>query len=219
MTTATLPDDLTELSSLIMAAQAHLKHRALAQQPDIWSLIKGQEAAKRAIIVAAVQKHSMILIGRPHTSKTMLVLAAAQLGVAAVEVCIPANQIDNPHNWQVMYDRMLKRHAKDISRASIYAEVPDVPTRVMLKPWYGETLSQAGDRLSKAGGLPPETLDDLSKSLLQQAVTELQIPPGRIAGVISVARSIAALDHSDHIQIQHVAESVQYWPERILSNR
>ena len=219
MTHPKLPDTCEGLRALITQAQVELGRLAQAQDPDIWTRIKGQEACKRAIIVAAVQRHPMLFVGPPKTSKSMLVQAATQLEVAATGICLPVDDIDNRKAWAAL----LKKHKTAIAGAYIYSEVPAVPTRTLLNPQHGTTLARALEHVASARNIvdtlptdnPTSILDENCKALLRQAMTELGITAKSLNVILQVSLSIAALDGNPKVQVQHVAEAIQYAPERI----
>ena len=53
-------------------------------------------------------------------------------------------------------------------------------------------------------------LDEDSQELLKMAMTELNLSARAYDRILKVSRTIADLDHQDHIQSQHVSEAIQY---------
>ena len=52
-------------------------------------------------------------------------------------------------------------------------------------------------------------MDKDTEALLYQAMTELGLARGH-SKILKVGRTIADLDESDHIKIEHVSEAIQY---------
>jgi magnesium chelatase family protein len=53
-------------------------------------------------------------------------------------------------------------------------------------------------------------LDDAGQELLKMAMTELNLSARAYDRILKVARTIADLDSSEHIQANHVGEAIQY---------
>jgi len=53
-------------------------------------------------------------------------------------------------------------------------------------------------------------LDSQAEELLQQAMTELNISARGYNKILKVGRTIADLDHSENVRIEHISEAVQY---------
>jgi len=134
---------------------------------------------------------------------------------------------------QRQMDNYLSRLSKPlIDRVDIHVEVPAVPhhhltgkgprgtdTATMRK----QVLAARQLQLPRNGGpLKPNAslsgreldtlapLDDMSRELLKQAMTEMGLSARAYDKLRRVSRTIADLDNSAAIQQQHVAEAVQY---------
>ena len=53
-------------------------------------------------------------------------------------------------------------------------------------------------------------LDSQAEELLQQAMTELNISARGYNKILKVGRTIADLDHSENVRLEHISEAVQY---------
>ncbi len=54
------------------------------------------------------------------------------------------------------------------------------------------------------------SLDSPAEELLQQAMTELNISARGYNKILKVGRTIADLDQSENIRLEHISEAVQY---------
>ena len=54
------------------------------------------------------------------------------------------------------------------------------------------------------------SLDSQAEELLYQAMTELNISARGYNKILKVGRTIADLDHSDTVRLEHISEAVQY---------
>lgn len=189
--------------------------RALTAAPDPFVIIKGQEAAKRALIVAAAGKHPIMFWGPSGVGKSMLVAAAAKVGVEAFEMwgCLcgcfgdprqvcKCSQGDISEYWQsktVLLDHV-----------DIVCEVPPVPEYVMQQSRSGTSLKDVQEQLSRFKPLQSLELDECASMLLKQAVSELGLPIKRRVKAISVAASIAGLNGRTCIGFEAICEALMY---------
>ena len=115
-----------------------------------------------------------------------------------------------------------------LDRIDIQIEVPAVPQEDLLKQSDGESSSVIKTRVEAARqrqlarqGKPNALLtvseidtfcapDTKSETLLRQAITRLNLSARAYHRVLKVARTIADLEGCDAIQINHIAEAIQY---------
>jgi predicted ATPase with chaperone activity len=179
---------------------------------DAAAIIKGQEMGKRAVIVAAADKHSLHLFGPPNAGKTMLRAVALELGLAETFESRPC-----PCGYASDYRRACKCTARQIERriakfppAAITIEVPSVPEREFSSRSQGTTLADMQQQITDMAPHESLKLDEYSGNLLRAAVTEMGIDVAAREVVIRVARTIANLDGCENIQSQHVCEAINY---------
>jgi len=155
---------------------------------DIW----GQESAKRALIVAMAGDLSLLLIGPPGCGKSML-RAAAQ----AIKPESTFGETRDPLEY-----------CKDGGYWQMHVEVPRVPFRA-LGCTRGTSSDQVREQLKRMGnggtGLTPDAL-----RLLKQGYEEIPLSAQGYTHVLAVARAISRLEAASQIEIQHIAEALQY---------
>ncbi|MBT6228708.1 MAG: hypothetical protein HOI47_18870 [Candidatus Scalindua sp.] len=54
------------------------------------------------------------------------------------------------------------------------------------------------------------SLDSQAEELLHQTITELNISARGYNKILKVGRTIADLDHSENVRLEHISEAVQY---------
>ncbi|MEE9211388.1 MAG: YifB family Mg chelatase-like AAA ATPase [Phycisphaeraceae bacterium] len=175
-----------------------------------------------------------VTIARAHSS---MQFPARFMLVAATN---PTPKGDAPTDEVSM--RAMERYLSRISgplidRIDLHVEVPTVPYRQLAGEAGGTDSATMRDQVVAArrrqcdrngGPMRPNStlsgrelgrfarLDDGGKELLKQAMTELGLSARAYDKVRRIARTIADLEDSDAIQVQHVAEAIQY---RLLDRR
>lgn len=206
-----------DLSIMYAAVRQEILARRNRDEPDPFVVIKGQEHAKRSIVVAAAgdPTHSILFVGPPGCGKSMLVAAAARVGVIAHEIqpC-PCGNFTNPRLackcTPGKIDRHLAKYKGLCETCEIHCEVPPVPTNEMLSKQHGTDLARVRDQLNRKGPRPEFVPDDACKRILKQAITELGLPIGTVDKVISVAHSISSLACKDKVQVDDILEAIHY---------
>ncbi len=89
--------------------------------------------------------------------------------------------------------------------------MPDYPS--LLDGGKGESIEAINERIEKAKSRPEPTefgSHGTAMILLKTAAERLSFTSEDVMDVIAVSKSIARLDGSDKIQVEHIAEAVQY---------
>lgn len=214
----TLLRDLTiaELESRIEKVRKELSRRVTADDP--FKAIKGQEHCKRALIVAAVQGHSVAVYGPHGSGKSMLVEAGRKLGVVVTEgTPCPCGSYTDPRLPCKCTSAAIRRHQKQLSHicgpSDLHVECPAVPTNELLSRRHGTTTAQAQEQLERVSSLPDKTeLGPGCDSVIKQVVSEVGMSAKALDICLSVAQSIAALGGQLSISVEHILEAVHYRP-------
>ena len=206
----------TQIESWICRARKELSRRVTADDP--FKPIKGQEHCKRALIVAAVQGHSVAVYGPHGSGKTMLVRAGRKLGVSVAEgTPCPCGSYTDPRLPCKCTEAAIRQHQKQLSficgPSDLHVECPAVPTNELLSKQHGTTTAQAQDQLERVRELPSKTeLASGCDHIIKQVVSEVGMSAKTLSICLSVAQSIAALAARDTIQVEDILEAVHYRP-------
>jgi magnesium chelatase family protein len=188
--------------------------KANANGNDASSVIYGQEMAKRALVVAAAGKHSILFVGPPNCGKTMLRAVALQLGLSdtfEARFC-PCGYSSHPQIACSCTARQTKRHRAKYPVTDITVEVPPLSQREISSKGTG--LAEMRAQIKAMTAHVSATLDEGCRHLLQAAAAELGLDTAAFETILFVARTIANLDRSEHIQPPHLCEAINYRPFR-----
>jgi len=119
-----------------------------------------------------------------------------------------------------------------LDRIDIHVEVPNVQYKDLASDSDCESSEEIRERVTKSRERQLERFQDLKYStnsrmstkqikkhcsldsqaeeLLHQAMTELNISARGYNKILKVGRTIADLDHSDTVRLEHISEAVQY---------
>ncbi len=210
MNLLTLTD--TRLAVLHRQTAQEIARRAkvAANGHDAASLIHGNEMAKRALVVAAAGKHSILFLGPPNCGKTLLRAVALDLGLGCTfeaRPC-PCGYRNDPRRACECSCRQIERHLHKLPVADISIEVVIPPEREMRTP--GTTSAEMRRQIEAKSDYQSLDLDEDSRNLLKATVAELALDPDVRNRFIAVARTIANLDRSERIEARHLCEAINY---------
>ncbi len=182
--------------------------------------LRGNEHVKRALEVAAVGNHSVVLMAcrqnMPSAERFALWLRS-QFGnyVQVAEPCFCGYHGDVYHTCTCSV-RAIERYQRRLCRATnnvaVYIELADVPAEKMLstrKPEADETII-ARVRAAQQRQKPSTDLDNASMRLMQAAIRQLVLNEQQVQQMIEVAQSVTQLAGETVIKPAHLAEALQY---------
>ncbi len=185
---------------------------AAAKGHDPASIVRGNEMAKRAVVVAAAGNHSILLVGPPNCGKTMLRAVALELGlVTTFEIWpCPCGYRNDPRRACECRSSQIERHIRKLPVVDICIEVVCPPEREMRSNTPGPTLAEMKHQIEIKTAYESLELNDDSRNLLRAAVSEYALDADVRTRVIAVARTIANLDRSERIEARHLCEAINY---------
>lgn len=191
---------------------------------DQFHTIRGQALAKRAVEVALAGNHSLLLAvteyGKDRKNSMVTIEATENKDNSysyrqAVALAVAPHI--TPKSAKQFMALSRKRRSDLLLRSEMVVEVPAMPLEEMQRP-CGEPFERIWTRVERARAIlarvraapRPYALDSASERLLRRAVESLALPAIRVEQLQRVSQSIAALDGSDLIAPQHLAEAIQY---------
>lgn len=203
---------LDELMLLRDRCCKEIRCRATVASTADLAEIRGNEAAKRALLVAIAGGHSILFVGPHNSGKTMLVSIAAQHGITAFErLPCPCGRKD-PRGQRPCScpPPVILKHRSEFPKADIRIRTR-VPTSVEMQGRLpGFTSADLEVALNGRAQFTELTLTDEAITLLRNATDSLRLDPDSNARVLAVARTIANLGNSVNIRSSHAGEAVHY---------
>lgn len=205
----------SELAALrqAIANECGRRCRAAVEGQDAAAIVWGNEIAKRAVVVAAAGKHSLLLLGPRNAGKTMLRAAAVELGLLEVieaRSCACGEYGGGINSVCRCTLAQLTRHRRKLPVAEVNVEVQRPSERE--RAYSGTSLADMRSQLARA--VPRDkvnaTLDKECQNFLHVCVEYSGLDPVAEASIREVARTIAALEGSTRIRPIHLNEAVNY---------
>lgn len=166
---------------------------------DDFKDIKGNENIKRFLEIALLGNHRFFIKTVSGNGYTSLCRAINNVGYL-----IYPNSHFNLHNTT--------------ENTEMYNEMNELPTKNFFEKSLCESNESVANRLKKAFEFPrlvikPNELNSVCKSLLTNAADKFKLSYKDMAVIIDVAITIAQLELSNEIRVEHIAESIQYSPK------
>ncbi len=174
-----------------------------------------------------------ITIGRAATSVSY---PAKFMLIAAMNPCPDGNFGDHKRECHCT-PRKIQQYRSKISgplldRIDIHIEVPSIAYRDLAIKTEGTSSAEMRKQVIEARKIQAQRfkdekiltnsrmnnrqvkkfckLDEESDALLKQAIDELGMSARAYTRILKVARTIADIEQSEHIQVQHISEAIQY---------
>ena len=173
--------------------------------------VRGQEACKRAFLIAITGCHPMVVFGPSGHGKSMMARAA--------KVIEPRLKVTEATTWVPDYTQAREQMRKSLHKMAvcgdIHIEVPALPFRELVSKRPGTSSTTMSDRVKGArqyAALNPQSMElsDDCLLLMRQAYEELGMNPRSFSTIARIARTIANLEGEAKINACHLAEAVQY---------
>jgi magnesium chelatase family protein len=156
--------------------------------------------------------------------------------IAAMNPC-PDGHLGDPKRECHCTPYQIQRYRSKISgplldRIDIHIEVPSISYRDLTNKSEGTSSSEMREIVIRARAIQAQRfinekiltnsqmsnrhikkyckLDDASESLIKQAIDELGLSARAYTRILRVARTIADIEQSEQIQVQHISEAIQY---------
>jgi hypothetical protein len=202
------------LAKLLEAGRKEAARRGAARHAaDSASIIRGNEAAKRALLVAAAGAHSILFAGGPGTGKTMLRALGVELGAREsyeIRPCPCGNA------WQLnrachCTPEMIRCHAATWPPTQIQVQTVHLKSREFESWSVGLTAADMRRQISEMGpALKRRRKSETVRDLLKAAVAELGLDGWQVATIWAVAKTIARLDRAAEVHAAHLCEAINY---------
>ena len=179
--------------------------------------VRGQEACKRAFLVAITGCHPTVVFGPSGHGKSMMAKSA--------KVIEPRLKVAEATTWKSDSLQKQGNTAHGLHKMAvcgdIHIEVPGVPWRDIAskRPGTGsDHISKKVKECREYAGTNPQSMElsDGCLLLMKQAYDELGMNPRSFSTIVRISRTIANLEREAHISECHLAEAVQY---RLLDRR
>jgi predicted ATPase with chaperone activity len=203
-----------QFADLLDAGRKEAARRAAALSVgDSASIIRGNEAAKRALLIAAAGNHSVLLAGGPGTGKTMLRALGFELGIVESYEVRPCPCGNAWHLYAACHctPEMIRRHAADWPATQIQVQTEYLKPRELESRSVGMTIGEMRRQIAEIGPpLKSRTRSEDVQYLFKAAVAELALDGWQVATTWSVAQTIARLDHAAEVKPAHLCEAINY---------
>lgn len=209
----------SELAHELRTIENVLRNRTSAAHTgsDPLAIIKAHELPKRALLIAVAGNHSILFVGPKGTGKSMLRAAGLEFNFhrSFEALACPCGFSNDPMNGCHCTPAKIKRVREKWPYTDIWVEVPRLAERQMQSTLPGTSKSDFRRQLDAMLHETDLSLNEPSGNLLKACVSELGLSPEERDSILRVARTIANLDCSSKIDIQHVSEACNYRVPRV----
>jgi predicted ATPase with chaperone activity len=188
--------------------------------------IRGLEHAKRALEVATVGGHTLVLEGvsnrRDAERLAQVARSAFQVTAFVIDPCACGNYgaVAMPCTCTPTVIARFRKRAefrRAVEHGEIFVQVPEVPYEKLSSTRKGEPDEAIYERIAQAQARPMvsiELIDPAAQRLMQAAVRQLHLDAVAHEWVRQIAATIARLsyDAGGSIRPAHLAEAIQYRP-------
>jgi hypothetical protein len=198
-----------------VANECRRRSRAAVEGRDAGAVVYGNEIVKRALVVAAAGKHSLLLLGPRNSGKTMLLAVAVALGLEEVflaRLC-PCGEYGGGINSACRCTvAQIGRHRRKLPVAEINIEVRRPTERDVDSRIAGTSLADMERQIGRAlrRDQVSSLLDGASQKFLRACIQACGLDPLAETTVRDVALTIAALDRATEIRPAYLNEAVNY---------
>jgi len=167
---------------------------------------------------------------------TTLTYPSSFMLVAAMNPC-PCGYFSDPkHNCRCSYQQIHRYRSKIsgplLDRIDLHVEVPAVPYKDLMQEAYAEPSKDIRRRVSAARTIQSRRfnrtkiycnskmssrhikshcqIDEASRRLLESAIDKLGLSARAFNRILKIARTIADLEGTPEIQVDHISEAIQY---------
>lgn len=168
-----------------------------------WERIPGNEHAKRAIEVAAVQRHPVALFYEDRLIAESLRAHAERLGVSVI--LVQARNDGKRQFRRALWKVAMRRPVKVlVLRPEAFELVR------MLDGAQGESFEAMEKRVKEARGRVPARFSQDALKLVEIAQRQAELDTEMLRHMAELAKSVAALVGADKVGPEHVAEAFQF---------
>ena len=189
----------------------------VSDKRDIFRLIRGQEAAKRAALIALAGGHSILFYGPPGWGKTMLcnaiVVANTESKKYRNDIAVVSNEFRVMRGTDAEVQNQ-ERFYNLTQVTDIHVEVPPVHFREFFGKSSGTSIADIERQLKSRGMNIHLDLSDDCLELCKTATDALSLNGRALNAIVRVSRTIANPSNSLDIDSSHIAEAIQYHADR-----
>lgn len=173
--------------------------------------VRGQESAKRALLISMAGQHSIVLIGPSGAGKSMLIAATKSITLQNVHAKMSeARGYPEVTNFDDYTDFDMMCEVPQVPFGDLFGQRPGTDTGTIHRQILAYAKAKPVD--SSLASVGSEGV----RTLMKQAYVELNMTPRGAVRTLKVAATIARLDDRSAINESHLAEAIGYNIDRAL---